>query len=111
MPLAITPVSAIALLSLTAAGYAIATIGMKMASSAVTMAAVAIIMVGFTVATLMEIVLLRSANMSLVYLGVVVAETALVLGYAYSIGHGLNLQQMAGAGMVLGGVLMLGSHA
>lgn len=110
MTLTLSSFSAVTLLVLTAAGYAIATIGMKLASGGITALALGIIVFGLLLAVVMEVILLRNGNMSLVYLGIVVAETALVLAYAHSVGHGLNLPQMAGAGMVLGGVLLLGAH-
>ena len=111
MTLALTPLTALGLLSLTAMGYAIATIGMKLASDSFTVFAITIILAGLALATVMEICLLRMGNMSLVYLGIVVAETTLVLGYAYTIGHGLNGIQVTGAVMVLAGVGLLGVQA
>lgn len=110
MTLTLAPFTAVGMLSLTALGYAIATIGMKLASDSFTVFATFIILAGLALATAMEICLLRMGNMSLIYLGIVVAETALVLGYAYTIGHGLNAVQLAGAGMVLAGVGLLGAH-
>lgn len=111
MTLTLTPLVAVLLLILTASGYAVATVGMKLASDSFNILALCVIFGGLALATVMEITLLRMGNMSLVYLGIVLAETALVLGYAYSIGHGLNMVQMGGAGMVLVGVVLLGAHA
>lgn len=111
MTLTFSTFTAVALLLLTAAGYAIATIGMKLASGGITSLALLVIVIGLGLAVVVEIIMLRHGNMSLVYLGIVVAETALVLAYAHHVGHGLNLSQMAGAGLVLSGVLMLGVHA
>lgn len=101
---------ALGLLILTASGYAIATIGMKLTSGGLSAASIVIISGGLLLAVVMEVILLRIGNMSLVYLGIVVAETALVLAYAHSVGHGLNLPQMTGAGLVLAGVFLLGAH-
>jgi hypothetical protein len=103
--------TALGLLALTASGYAIATIGMKLASGGISTLSLFVIAGGLLLAVAMEIILLRIGNMSLVYLGIVVAETVLVLAYAHSVGHGLNLIQMFGAGLVLIGVVLLGAHA
>jgi hypothetical protein len=111
MTLTLTSFTAVTLLVLTASGYAIATIGMKIASNGMSAIALSIIAGGLLLAVVMEIVLLRIGNMSLVYLGIVVAETALVLTYAHSVGHGLNVAQMIGGGLVLAGVVVLGAHA
>jgi hypothetical protein len=110
MTYSLSALTAIALLVLTAAGYAIATIGMKLASGGISTASVIIISGGLLLAVAMEIILLRIGNMSLVYLGIVVAETTLVLTYAHSVGHGLNLPQMGGAALVLTGVVLLGAN-
>jgi hypothetical protein len=110
MTASLSSFTAIALLMLTATGYAIATIGMKLASGGISTASTVIIAGGLFLAVVMEIILLRIGNMSLVYLGIVVAETALVLAYAYSVGHGLNLPQMGGAALVLTGVVLLGAN-
>lgn len=39
-----------------------------------------------------------------------IAETALVLIYAYSIGHGLSLGQVTGAAFVLFGIAIMGAQ-
>lgn len=97
----IHPALIIGLLCITAAGYAVATIGMKAASGGATSIAAFFILAGFAIAVVAEVIVLRQGNMSLVYMGIIVAETVLVLGYASSIGNGLSAPQMAGAGLVL----------
>ncbi len=110
MTVSLSPFTTVAILLLTAGAYAIATVGMKQFSGTPGLLAMGLIAGGLFVAVMMEMILLRQGNLSLVYLGIMVAETALVLGYAYSIGHGLTLGQITGAGFVLFGIVVMGAH-
>ncbi|MGB5863103.1 MAG: 5-aminolevulinate synthase [Sulfitobacter sp.] len=110
MSLTLTPLTTVAILALTAASYTVATVGMKQFSGAPGILAIALITGGLAVAVVMEVILLRQGNLSLVYLGIMIAETALVLVYAYSIGHGLSLGQVTGAAFVLFGIAIMGAH-
>lgn len=92
-----------------ALGYSVATIGMKMGATALTGAAVAVILAGFIAATLSEVVLLKSADLGIVYITIIGVETLVVLTYAWWIGEGLSLRQLGGAGMVIAGLAMV-SH-
>lgn len=107
MPAMSVSITTFALMTLTAIGYALATIGMKHATQSMGFLAIALITVGLLGAVLAEVALLRNGNLSLVYLGIIVAESALVLSYAMWIGHGLSLQQAAGAGLVICGIMVL----
>lgn len=91
------------LLMLTGGGYALATIGMKMASAMMSPSALAAIVIGLSAAVLAELVLLRNAELPVVYLAIVVFETLLVLGYAAIAGGALTPVQVLGAVLVLGG--------
>ncbi|MEM6578690.1 MAG: 5-aminolevulinate synthase [Pseudomonadota bacterium] len=92
-----------------AAGYGIATIGMKLASAEWTAAALALILLGFIAATQAEVVLMRSIPLGELYLIIIALETLIVLGYAYSIGEGLSSRDAAGGMLILMGLAIV-SH-
>ena len=96
-----------ALLVLTSAGYAIATIGMKLASDAPSTGAYLVIGLGLCAAVVAEVALLRNAALPMVYVAIVATETMLVLLYAFGLGERLTLTQGAGALMVLGGFALV----
>ena len=97
----------IPLLLLAAGGYAVATVGMKIASEGLSGLAFALPTIGFAAAVLAEIILLKQADLPVVYIAIVVAETALILVYSSMIGEMLNLRQMVGGGLVLAGFFMV----
>ncbi|SDI08957.1 5-aminolevulinate synthase [Alloyangia pacifica] len=105
MPMSL-PVSPPALLLtlVTALGYAVATVGMKLASSGAVTFGVFLATIGFTVAFLSEILLMQRFDLSYLYIVIIVAESALVLLYAVCIGEGLSPRQLLGAAMVLLGL-------
>lgn len=103
----IHPLTATLLVVGAAVGYAVATAGMKAASDGFTPVGITLGLVGFSIAFLAEIVLLRRADLSVIYIVIVAAETLLVLAYASWIGEGLNLRQAFGATMVLGGLVAI----
>ena len=90
-----------------ALGYSVATIGMKMGATAVTGAAVAVVVAGFIAATLSEVVLLKSADPGIVHIAIIGVESLVVLTYAWWIGEGLSLRPLGGAGMVTAGLAMV----
>lgn len=90
-----------------ALGYSGATIGMKMASAAWGVAAVALLVFGFAAATFAEIILMRGIHLGVLYLIIIAVETLIVLSYAISIGEGLDPRQMVGAGFVLVGLVIV----
>ena len=88
----------------TALGYALATVGMKSASSGQMILGILLATTGFFLAFLAEIILMRSFDLSYLYIVILVAESVLVLLYAVCIGEGLRPRQLAGAAMVLLGL-------
>ena len=66
-----------------------------------------IIGVGLVIAAIAEITLLRHAGLPVVYLGIMVTETILVLTYAAWSHHGLSLAQMSGGILVVAGFAMV----
>lgn len=90
-----------------ALGYAIATIGMKLGSVTLSAMAIGIVMLGFLMAAWAEIIILRKADLGLVYITIIGVETLVVLAYASWIGEGLSLRQIGGAGMVLAGLAVV----
>ncbi|MBY6004748.1 5-aminolevulinate synthase [Salipiger bermudensis] len=105
--LSLPPLPAPTLVLGTAAGYAIATIGMKLSAQGHLPAGLSLAIAGFLGAFLAEILLMRRAELSVVYLAIIAAETLLVLGYASWIGEGLSLRQTLGAAMVLAGLAVV----
>ncbi len=95
------------LVLVSALGYAIATIGMKLASSSLTALAVGLVVLGFVAATLAEVSLLRKADLGVIYITIVGAETLLVLSFAALIGEGPDLRTLAGAGLVVAGIALV----
>lgn len=110
MPALMTSFSTLTLMMLTAVGYALATVGMKQATYSAGPVAIILISSGLMAAVLAEVTLLRNGNLSLIYLGIIVAESALVLGYAMWIDQGLTLRQMGGAALVLSGIFVLSTQ-
>jgi drug/metabolite transporter (DMT)-like permease len=95
------------LIPTTAFAYAFATVGLKMASSTASPAALSLIVGGFGLATLAEITLMRQMNLGIIYLAVVAVETLAVLGFAALIGEGLNGKQFIGAAFVVSGLVLV----
>ena len=98
IPLAIT------LMLFAALGYAVATIGIKSAADHHMELGLALALLGFALAFIAEMTLMRQINLSVVYVGIIAAETIAVLSYAAWIGEGLSLRQGVGAAMVLAGL-------
>lgn len=98
---------ALFLMTITASGYALATIGMKLSAQSPPALSFAIIGLGLAGAALAEITLLRHASLPLVYLGIVVTETLLVLAYASWAHNGISLTQIGGAVLVLAGFALV----
>jgi hypothetical protein len=99
----------LALILVSAVGYALATLGMKLASVSLTSMAILVICIGFLAAALAEISLLRHANLGVIYITIVAVETLLVLGIATLIGEGLDLRRIVGATLVVAGLALV-SH-
>ncbi len=90
-------------------GYTAATVGMKMGSTSLTFAAVLLMAGGLFAAAAAEVIILKSADLGIVFITIIGIETLLVLTYAAMIGEGLDLRQLTGAGMVLAGIAVV-SH-
>ena len=90
-----------------ATGYALATWGMKAASGGLSPTAILVMAGGFTAAAVAEVMLLRHAHLSTIYVTIVAVETLLVISYAYTIGEGFTAIQVGGAGLVLAGLALL----
>ena len=93
------------LIVITALGYTLATVGMKLVSQDIMTAGTTLLVLGFAVAILAEIALLRKTDLSVVYITIVASETLLVLFYAAMIGEGFGLRQASGALLVIVGLL------
>lgn len=102
-------ISAPGLVVITALGYTVATIGMKVLSDQFAPVGAIILAVGFGAAIIAEIALLRKTDLSVVYITIIGAETMLVLIYATIIGEGFGLRQAVGATLVLVGMLAVAS--
>ena len=95
------------LVIVTASGYVLATVGMKLIATAGTAPGFYALAAGIVVIILAEVALLRQTDLALAYIGVMAAETLLVLLYAMAIGEMFTLRQGAGAAMVLVGIVAL----
>ena len=92
-----------------ALGYAVATIGMKLASDNWTGLALAMLIVGLFAATQSEVTLMREVDLGVLYLFIIAVETILVLSFAWAIGEGLGPRDAVGGAMVLAGLAVI-SH-
>ncbi|MDQ2094593.1 5-aminolevulinate synthase [Rhodalgimonas zhirmunskyi] len=97
-----------------ALGYALATVGMKLAAGSAshagnwTLLALALLLLGFFAATHSEMTLMREVHLGALYLLIIAVETLVVLVYAWIIGEGLGPRDMLGGGLVLAGALIIG---
>jgi len=107
MSTSLTLGNAVLLLIVTATGYAVATLGMKLAAGQTTPSALALIVFGLAAAAIAEIFLLRGSSMAVIYFGILAAESLLILAFALAIGDQISFQQLAGAALVLGGIAMV----
>ncbi|WP_152474258.1 5-aminolevulinate synthase [Roseovarius sp. THAF9] len=99
----------LALAVFAAMGYALATIGMKLASGHWSFLAAGLILLGFIAATQTEILLMRGVSLGALYLLIIAIETLVVLTYAYAIGEGLSARDVGGGVLILLGVALV-SH-
>lgn len=90
-----------------ALGYALATIGMKLASGNWSHLAIALLLAGFFAATFAEIALMRGIDLGLLYLVVIATESLVVLAYAWLIGEGLGPREAMGGLLVLAGIAVM----
>lgn len=106
----LTLTTSLALMTLAGCGYAVATVGMKLAASDMSAGAMLLMLAGLACAAIAEIYLLRHASLAMIYLGVIAFETIVVLTFAAMMGDRLSLFQFAGAGLVLAGFALV-THA
>ena len=96
------------ILALTAAaGYGLATIGMKIASAQWGLLALGLILLGFFAAMQAEIILMRGIELGVLYLIIIALETLIVLSYAFAIGEGLNLRESLGGALIFAGLIVV----
>ncbi len=95
------------LIAFCALAYAAATFAMK--HFAITPGLVPLFLIAATLcaAVLAEVLLMRQFHIGMVYVGILAAETMLVLIFAWAIGEALSVKQLAGAALVLGGAAMV----
>lgn len=90
-----------------ALGYALATIGMKLASGAWSLLALALLLAGFYAATRSEITLMREVDLGVLYLLIIAVETLVVLSYAWFIGEGLAARDAMGGLLIFAGLAVI----
>lgn len=105
--LALLQPATIALILIAAVGYSTATIGMKMGSSALTGAAMLVMIVGLAAAIFGEMAVLRNANLGPTYIAIIGVESLIVLTYAWYIGEAMTLRQISGASLVMFGLILV----
>jgi len=96
----------IGLAIMTAGGYAVATIGLKLASDGHYTPATPLILTGFIAAIFAEIMLLRQFDLSMIYIMIIALETLLIVGFAVCIGELPSTSQMLGGALVLCGLAL-----
>lgn len=95
------------LIGLTAAGYAVATLGMKLATGGLTLQSASLVAFGLAAAVAAEVLLLRNSELSVIYLAIIAFETIIVLALAAWLGESITVKQIAGASLVLGGMALV----
>jgi drug/metabolite transporter (DMT)-like permease len=95
------------LIILTAVGYTVATIGMKLVSEDIVVTGFGVLSLGLVAAIIAEVALLRKTDLSVVYITIVASETLLVLIYASVIGEGFSIKQFGGAALVMVGLVVV----
>ena len=96
----------IVIIILAAIGYTVATIGMKYAALNATMIAICLILLGFLLATLAEVFLLRRGDLSVVYVTIIGVETLMILAASYFFGEAIDIKRAAGAACVVAGIAL-----
>ncbi len=96
----------VALSVMTAAGYVVATVGLKLASDGILAAAAVLIVLGFTAATIAEIILLRHFDLSMIYIMIIALETLLIVGFALWLGEQPSMSQAFGGVLVFCGLAL-----
>ncbi|SHJ11784.1 hypothetical protein [Wenxinia saemankumensis] len=97
------------LLVATSLGYVASTLGMKVVAEGHALPGLVVMGLGFAFAVRAEILLMRSVDLSVVYVAILGLETLVVLAVATGIGEGLGPRQAVGAALILGGLLVVGS--
>lgn len=95
------------LIAITAFGYTLSTIGMKIIVTQGGPIGWVLLSLGLGTFIVAEIELLRQTNLAIAYIAIMAAETLLVIGYSATIGEFFSLRQALGAGMVLIGIVTL----
>ena len=95
------------LIIITAFGYTLSTIGMKVIVTQGTALGWVLLVIGLGTFVIAEIELLRQTKLAVAYIAIMAAETLLVIGYSASLGEFLSLRQAVGAGMVMVGLITL----
>lgn len=99
--------SPVFLVIITAVGYLLATVGMKGVATGMLWTRCCVALVGFVAAFIAEVILMRSTDLSIVYILIVGVETVLVLAFATGIGEGMTLKQAMGAVLVMSGLALV----
>ncbi len=95
------------LITLCATGYAVATLGMKMASDSPHLVTYGAIAMCLGAAVIGEVLLLQRTELGLAYVAILGAETLMVLAIAAILGEGLTGREIAGGLLVLVGAGIL----
>ena len=97
------------LVLVTSLGYILATVGMKAWVEGLVPLGLALILAGFALAAVAEVLLLRQTYLSVIYVAIIGVETVLIVALATVIGEGLSARQVAGAILVLTGLAFVGT--
>ncbi len=97
---------AVGLSLVTAIGYAVATFGMKLTSGGLSGLGIAVVLTGFALAAIAEILLLQRFDLAKTYIIIITVETILIFAAALWIGETVSRSQLAGAALILAGLTL-----
>ncbi|WP_139257551.1 5-aminolevulinate synthase [Natronohydrobacter thiooxidans] len=99
----------IVILILAAAGYTVATVGLKLAAERSYALASVLIFAGFLLVIVTQIFLLRRTDLTIVYVTIIGVETLMILAVGAMMGEVVDMRRILGAGCVVAGIALVSS--
>lgn len=99
----------IVLLFICGFAYAAATLAMKATSETPKLLFLAAIVIFLGAAVLLEIIVLQQMDLGTAYIAIIATESLIIVAIAAALGEGLGPREMAGAGLVLAGTMLIGA--
>jgi small multidrug resistance pump len=95
------------LIMIAALGYGIATYLMKITAHSGNYSLLGMIAFALLCSVVAEILVLQQMELGIAYIGIIAAETLLVLGLAWTVGEGLNSRELVGGLLVVAGSILV----